>query len=200
LLIWMQWLRLHKENPMSDQRQSDSDQTTSSGIQSGPGVVPVQPITTSSGGPTDLPPANPQANRSAQLADGVLDRDAGEDYNPNTNDTVEANRARFEAMNKQIARDHHQLEKEIAPVIERVAQEAKEAAALPEHQAMLPDQAAHSQVDPLATQAGLERGSAVPPHLLDGSGTPKPLDKVADITDPNGPAVPVQNNSVRKDS
>jgi hypothetical protein len=183
----MQWLRLHKENPMSDQRQSDSDQTTSSGFQA-------------AGSPNELPPANPQADRQGQLADGVLDRDAGEDYNPNANNTVEANRARFEAMNKQIARDHHQLEKEIAPVMERVAQEAKEAAELPEHQAMLSDQEAHSRTDPLATQAGLERGSAVPPHLLDGSGTPKPLDKAADITDPNGPAVPVQNNSVRKDS
>ncbi|HYF61381.1 MAG TPA: hypothetical protein VD886_01120, partial [Herpetosiphonaceae bacterium] len=111
-----------------------------------------------------------------------------------------ANRARFEAMNKQIARDHQQLENEIAPVIGRVAQEAREAAEQPEHQAMLADQTAHSLTDPPATHAGLERGAAVPPHLLDGSGTPKPLDKASDITDPNGPAVPVQSHSLRKDS
>lgn len=150
---------------------------------------------------SDQQQSNPgSADRAAQLADGVLDRDAGEDYNPNATTTVEANRARFEAMNQQIARDHHQLENEIAPVIDRVAQEAREAAELPAHQAMQADQEAHSRLDPPATQAGLERGGIVPPHLLDGSATPKPLDKAADITDPNGPAVPVQSHSLRKDS
>ena len=164
------------------------------------GVVPVDPqAETGAGHHSAVPPANPNANREQQLADGVLDRTDGEDYNPNVSQTVEENRARFEAANAKIAADHQHLAEEVAPVIERVAAEANAAASDPDHQAMLPDQQAHASADPLATHAGKERESPVPPHLSDASSSPQPQYKAADVVDPTGPVVPVKNNSLRKD-
>ena len=186
---------------MSDQPYSETDSSGISNIDVGPGVRAVEPM---SSGPTTSQatprlPANPNADREGQLSDGVLDRDAGEDYNPNSNATVEANRARFEAANVQITKDHAHLADEVIPVMERVAEEAKAAAQLPEHQAMIPEQIAHAASDPLATHAGSENPSVMPPLLRDGGLSPKPVDKAADIADPNGPAIPVQNNSLRQD-
>ncbi|MBA3469793.1 MAG: hypothetical protein H0T53_09125 [Herpetosiphonaceae bacterium] len=178
---------------MSDQNYAD--------IESGPGVVPVDPQADSGAvQPSAVPPANPHADRAQQLADGILDRDVGEDYNPNTSQTVEENRARFEAVNAEIAATHQHLVDEIVPVIDRVVAEANAAASDPNHQAMLADQQAHASSDPLATHAGAEYGSRVPPHLYDASSAPQPVDKRREIGDPNGPAVPVKNNSLRKDS
>jgi hypothetical protein len=146
-----------------------------------------------------VPPADPPADREQQLADGILDRDGGENYNPNTSSTIEENRARFEAANAKIAADHQHLAQEVAPVIERVAAEAKAAASDPEHQAMSADQQAHASTDPLASHAGAEHKAPVPAQLYDASSSPQPQVKGAEVADPNGPAVPVKNNSLRKD-
>lgn len=169
-------------------------------IESGPGVVPVKPLPkVHAMRPIEVPRANPNADRTQQLADGILDRDAGEDYNPNTPEIVEANRARFEATNVKINQDHQQLEEQIVPVIAQVADEAKSAMNDPGHQAMLPEQEAHATVDPLATHAGKETAAAVPPQLQDASLSPEPQAKDSDVADVTGPAVPVQSNSLRKD-
>ncbi len=145
------------------------------------------------------PQANPSANREQQLADGVLDRPGGEDYNPNVSQTVEENRAHFEAVNAEIAATHQHLIEEISPMMERITAEAKAAASDPGHQAMLADQQVHASTDPLATHAGKEYGSSMPPQLHDAATSPQPQRKGREAADSAGPAIPVQNNSLRKD-
>ena len=147
------------------------------------------------------PPANPHADREAQLADGILDRDHGEDYNPNPEAVVEEQRARFEANNAQLRDDREELEDHYLPVVDRLTDEAAAAAMDPDHQAMLPHQREHTTHDPVANNAGREEVvSDIPPHLRDNAASVQPQRESKDVLHPNGPAVPVQNNSLRKDA
>lgn len=143
---------------------------------------------------------NPNADRDAQLADGVLDRTEGEDYNPNPADVVAEQRAKFDADSNRLLADHHKLESEMAPLQQHLADEARAAAEDPAHQAVLEHQREHQEHDPKLIHAGQEIGSVMAPELRDDGllpdqGASRPLGD-----DPNSPIIPIRGpGSMRKD-
>ncbi len=145
------------------------------------------------------PKANPSADREAQLADGVLERDHGEDYNPNSEAVVEAHRERFEAINDELRERREAMEHDILPIMDEIVEEANAAAHNPDHTAMLPHQNEHLISDPVASHAGKEHRAPMPPELHDVTPTPQPQRESTDIAHEDGPAVPVQSHSLRKD-
>ncbi|HEY1016951.1 MAG TPA: hypothetical protein VGE07_29830 [Herpetosiphonaceae bacterium] len=138
------------------------------------------------------------ADRERELADGVLDRPAGEQYNPEPDDIVAQQRARFDAANEQLKGIHDQLEQNVVPVMERLKAEADAAAQLPEHQAMVEHQLDHDDLDPKADYAGRERQVGMAEMYDDGL-IPDLSDGKVDANDPNRPIIPVRNDSLRKD-
>lgn len=137
-------------------------------------------------------------DRERELADGVLDREAGETYNPEPADIVAQQRARFDAANERLKENHDQLERNLVPVFERVKAEAAAAAQIPEHQAMVEHQLDHQELDPKADYAGQERQPGLVEMYDDGL-LPDLADSKADLADPNRPIIPVRNDSLRKD-
>ncbi len=115
-------------------------------------------------------------------------------------------RAEFEAANEVIHAKHQQLEHEIAPMLNHLAEEAKEqmhdlhpethveTAHLPESmikKTHIPEYAPDMR-------AGKEYESPVPPAIRDGGTSPQHISK-EELLDPNAPAMPVQSHSLRKD-
>ena len=141
----------------------------------------------------ELDPA--AADRARELADGILDRPAGEQYNPESPEVVAEHRARFDAANERLLHSHEQLEQTIVPVMQRVKAEADAATQQPEHQAMIEHQLDHEEADPKAHTAGKERHNVLnnnSDHLVQDLHNPRPGDT-------DGPIVPVRNDSLRKD-
>ncbi|MBA3948010.1 MAG: hypothetical protein H0X37_26105 [Herpetosiphonaceae bacterium] len=80
---------------------------------------------------------------AGELPDGVVP--AGQEHNPNPPDEVAANRARFEARQQELQADRQQAEDVIEPLQAQVEEQYRRAQDDPAHQAMIPEQIAHSE-------------------------------------------------------
>lgn len=144
-------------------------------------------------------PSKFHPDREAQLADGMLDREEGEDYNPNPEAQVDAQRTLFDERNEQLLHDRQENAGDMASLQHRLSVEANAANHNPEHQKMVPLQKEHEATDVPETHAGKDVQASVLPMLHDGSMSPPVRQTVDELNDPNGPKVPVQGSSLRKD-
>jgi hypothetical protein len=115
-----------------------------------------------------------------ELPDGIADRDRGYAHNPNPDDEVAANRARFEAKQRELRADHEAALEAFNEINDELDAEYQESMSDPEHQAMIPEQRAHQVADPLHSRGGQEyQGdqdalSAMPTNVEIGRSVPKP--------------------------
>lgn len=93
------------------------------------------------------------------LPDGVVDRDAGYTHNPNSDEEVAANRARFEAVQRELQQNREHAAEELHAVQDRVEQQYDAAQHDPAHQDFVPEQLAHQRNDPPHRQPSHEEGS-----------------------------------------
>lgn len=91
------------------------------------------------------------------LPDGVADRAHGYTHNPNPDEQVAANRARFEQKQRELQHDLEASSETIRDVQERVEEQYEASMNDPAHQAFIPEQIAHQQADPLHDHGGQER-------------------------------------------
>ncbi len=82
---------------------------------------------------------------NGELPDGVVP--AGQEHNPNPPDEVAANRARFEARQQALQAERQQTEETIEPLQAQVDAQYRRSMADPAHQAVVPEQIAHSEND-----------------------------------------------------
>lgn len=115
-----------------------------------------------------------------QVPDGVVDRERGYEHNPNSPEEVAANKARFEANQRQIQQDRAAAADTIREVQEMVDAQYHEAQQEPEHQEFVAEQIAHQEVDPPHIRGGVERAggpedvAALPTNVEIGLNEPIP--------------------------
>ena len=91
-----------------------------------------------------------------ELPDGVADRDKGYEHNPNPEDEVAANRARFEEQQRKIQLERAAAAEAIQEVQQTIEAHYHQAVQDPEHQAFVSEQLAHDQEDPKHLRGGQE--------------------------------------------
>ncbi|GAC1365412.1 MAG: hypothetical protein NVS4B8_29040 [Herpetosiphon sp.] len=97
-------------------------------------------------------------SREGSLPDGIVPE--GQEHNPNPAEQVEANRARFEAMQRQIRADQQQSREAALPIQHEVELQFERAQSDPEHEAMRGEQQQHGLHDPLPETGGQSRDMA----------------------------------------
>ncbi len=88
------------------------------------------------------------------LPDGVVPE--GAERNPNPPEEVAANRARFDAKQRELQHDRQQAAEQIREVQAELEDQYRESMADPEHQAFIPEQIAHELSDPYHQHGGEE--------------------------------------------
>ena len=112
--------------------------------------------------------------------DGIADREQGYTHNPNPEDEVAAQRARFEEMQHKLQHDRQEAAHAIEPVQERLGHEFEQAIHIPEHERFVQEQVEHEFVDRPHTQGGQEvEGdpeviASMPANVEIGQRAPKP--------------------------
>lgn len=91
-----------------------------------------------------------------ELPDGVADREEGYTHNPNPDDEVAAQRARFEAMQRKLQQDRAAAAHTIEAVQQRVGEEFEQAVHDPEHEQFVQEQVDHELVDRPYLRGGKE--------------------------------------------
>ena len=92
------------------------------------------------------------------LPDGVVPE--GAEQNPNPPEEVAANRARFDAKQRELQHDRQEAAEQIREVQAVLEDQYRQSMADPAHQAFIPEQIAHELHDPLHEHGGQEqRGS-----------------------------------------
>ncbi len=101
------------------------------------------------------------------LPDGVADREAGYVHNPNPEDEVAANRARFEEQQRKIQQERAVAAEAIQEVQQTIEAQYHQAIEDPEHQAFVAEQLAHDEEDPKFQRGGqeLDGGEYVGPAI-----------------------------------
>ncbi len=92
-----------------------------------------------------------------ELPDGIADREQGYTHNPNPEDEVAAQRARFEAAQAKLQEKRHEFAEAIEEVQANVGQQFEEAISDPEHQKFVAEQLEHEEVDPAYFVGGQEQ-------------------------------------------
>ena len=92
------------------------------------------------------------------LPDGVVPE--GQEHNPNPADQVAANRARFEAKQRELQHDREEAAEQIRAIQHRLEDQYEQAMHDPAHQAFIPEQIAHEAQDPTHTHGGQEQTGA----------------------------------------
>lgn len=95
-----------------------------------------------------------------ELPDGQADRAQGYTHNPNPEDEVAAQRARFEEMQRKLQQDRAQVVGTINEVREATVEQYQEAKQDPEHQKFVEEQVQHQLTDPPHLVGGQERDGA----------------------------------------
>lgn len=90
------------------------------------------------------------------LPDGVGDRDHGYEHNPNPEDQVAANRARFEENQRKLQQERESAAEVIRDVQATIEKQYEESLHDPEHQAFIAEQVEHEYTDPLHNRGGQE--------------------------------------------
>lgn len=115
-----------------------------------------------------------------ELPDGVADRAQGYTHNPNPDDEIAANRARFEAKQQELQQDRQAVAEQIREVQHKVEGQYEASMHDPAHAAFMPEQIAHAQSDPLYSHGGVERdggdepATVMPNNLEIGKHVPMP--------------------------
>lgn len=91
-----------------------------------------------------------------ELPDGVADRDEGYSHNPNPEDEVAAQRARFEEMQRKLQADRTTAAEAVTEVQQKLAEQFQEAQNDPEHQQFVAEQIAHEEIDAPYQRGGQE--------------------------------------------
>jgi ribosomal protein L9 len=78
-----------------------------------------------------------------QLPDGIGDRSQGYEHNPNPEDQVAANRARFEEQQQRLQQEREAAADVLRDVQHTIETQYKESMQDPEHQAFIEEQVAH---------------------------------------------------------
>ncbi|HEX6287815.1 MAG TPA: hypothetical protein VFZ66_01420 [Herpetosiphonaceae bacterium] len=92
-----------------------------------------------------------------ELPDGIGDRAHGYEHNPNPEDQVEANRARFEEMQRKLQREREAAAKAIQGVQRQLEEQYVAAQQDPEHQAFIAEQVEHEYTDRPSLRGGQEQ-------------------------------------------
>ncbi len=93
---------------------------------------------------------------TGELADGIADREQGYTHNPNPEEEVAAQRARFDDMQHKLQHDRQEAAQAVEPVQQRLGQEFEQAIHIPEHEKFVQEQVEHEFVDRPHTQGGQE--------------------------------------------
>lgn len=114
------------------------------------------------------------------LPDGVADREQGYTHNPNPDDEVAANRARFEERQRELQADRVTASELMSEMQHRLGEQYQQAQHDPEHQAMVAEQREHQAVDPPYRRGGQEHAgepeamAPMPGNVELGRHAPKP--------------------------
>jgi hypothetical protein len=90
-----------------------------------------------------------------ELPDGVVQ--AGQADNPNPPEQVAANRAKFEARQRELQSDRQEAAETLRSTQGEVENQYEQSMRDPEHQAMIPEQIAHSLHDPQHSHGGQDQ-------------------------------------------
>jgi hypothetical protein len=90
------------------------------------------------------------------LPDGVGDRDHGYEHNPNPEDEVAANRARFEENQRRLQQDREAAAEVIRDVQQTIEKQYEASLHDPEHQAFIAEQVEHEYEDHPHLRGGQE--------------------------------------------
>lgn len=115
-----------------------------------------------------------------ELQDGVADREAGYTHNPNPEDEVAAQRARFEEMQRKLQADRTSAAEVVGEVQQKLGEQFQEEQHNPEHQQFVAEQLAHSEIDQPYMRGGQEQSgdqvasTSLPQNAELGRRTPLP--------------------------
>jgi len=115
-----------------------------------------------------------------EVPDGVADRTQGYTHNPNPDDELAEQRARFAEQQQQLQQDRQDVVEYVGEMQEQLGEQYQAAQQNPDRQAFIPKQEALAAQQPLATHGGQfdTSGSTVPETI--GAGemmrqTPRPV-------------------------
>lgn len=91
-----------------------------------------------------------------ELPDGIADRDAGYSHNPNPDDEVALQRARFEEAQRKLQEDRAAASEVVGEVQQRLAEQYEQQQNDPEHQEFIAEQIAHGEIDAPYQRGGQE--------------------------------------------
>ena len=117
---------------------------------------------------------------AGELPDGIADRAQGYTHNPNPEDEVALQRARFDEMQHKLQHDRNESAETIEPVQQRLGHEFDQAVHDPEHENFVPEQVGHQFVDRPHVRGGQEvEGNPevmapMPTNVEIGQRAPKP--------------------------
>lgn len=117
---------------------------------------------------------------TGELPDGVADREQGYTYNPNPEDEVAVQRARFDEMQRKLQHDRDEAAQAVEPVQQRLGHEFDQAIHDPEHDKFVREQIGHEFVDQPHVRGGQEvEGdpeviAPMPTNVEIGQRAPKP--------------------------
>ena len=89
-----------------------------------------------------------------EIPDSVADRDEGYTHNPNPQDELEIQRARFAEQQRQLQQDRREAAEAITEVSERLEQDYQAAQHDPDHEAFIPTQREEQATMGSATHGG----------------------------------------------
>jgi hypothetical protein len=115
-----------------------------------------------------------------EVPDGVADRTQGYTHNPNPDDELAVQRARFAEQQQQLQEDRQEVVEYVGEMQDRLGEQYEAAQQNPDHQAFIPVQEALVEQQPMATHGGQfdTSGSTMPETI--GAGemmrqTPRPV-------------------------
>lgn len=89
-----------------------------------------------------------------ETTDGVVDRAEGYTHNPNPDDELALQRARFAEQQRQLQKDRHEAAEAISEVSEKLGEQYAAAQHDPDHLAFVPEQFAELEESGTATHGG----------------------------------------------
>jgi hypothetical protein len=91
-----------------------------------------------------------------ELQDGVADREEGYTHNPNPEEEIAAQRARFEEMQRKLQADRSVAAEAVTEVQQKLGEQYQEAQNDPQHQEFIAEQLAHGEIDQPYMRGGQE--------------------------------------------
>lgn len=110
-----------------------------------------------------------------EVPDGIADRTQGNTYNPNPDDELAVQRARFAEQQHQLQQDRQDVVEYVSDMQDQLGTQYEAAQQNPDRQAFIPTQEALADAQPTATQGGqIDTSGASLPETI-GAGEMKRL-------------------------